>query len=721
MGMTSVKWAEMLHNQLMPKGARYTYLLQLCFLAAALLTVILLISLIPNHYALLKTCLFETCEYTPAPPTTVAELSAFGLTPVSYSSILLISDCLFMLFYIMAAFLIYWRGRQELMALLASVMLLCVGTTFSLLVPSLGNSFAERWFKVVAEAGWLTFFLFFFLFPSGRVKPGWVAIPALATLLLFLAGIIFPGSPLDRHQWAPLGNASLFIIPIILIVFVQFYRYKHGLTPSERQQSKWVVFGITVSFTAFIVISLAMDPAVVQSPLSYLMLNVMLYLFMLMIPLTLTLAVLKRRLWEVDPVVNRTLVYVAVSVCVISLYSFTVWYLGSFFQSKGNFLISLLAAGLVAVVFAPLKEKLQRLVNRFMKGRHDDPYGVLTEISSQLLQPLSHDAMLDAVVRTVRTSLQIPYASITIEINGQDREIGFSGTKPQTECRSFPIIHRGKFMGTLQAANRQGEAFTPEDMKLLEIILGHAGPIIENVSMTMGMQLLADDLQHSREQLVLAREEERRYIRRNLHDELAPRLAAIGLNASAAEMYVERNPAAAVTMLTELRKVIRSTVEDIRTLVHDLHPASLDESGLIGAIQERIDELSTTLHMVSADGGIMSLRIELQAPNQFKTMPAAVEVAAYRIVTEALANVVRHSEATFCRVKLELVQPELLQLEVTDNGKGITEKELNFSQGIGLRSIRERAVELGGHCTIERLLPNGTKVLAQIPLPKGED
>jgi signal transduction histidine kinase len=366
-------------------------------------------------------------------------------------------------------------------------------------------------------------------------------------------------------------------------------------------------------------------------------------------------------------------------------------------------------------MFAPLKERLQRLINRLMKGRHDDPYAVLVELGNQLVQPLEPLDTLNAVARTIKEALLLPYAAISVGRNGQETLLASAG-ETAGEPVSFPVIHSGEQLGTLFVANRSpGEIFSPEDIQFLEVLLHQAGPIVHNVHMTLGMKLLAQDLQESRGKLVLAREEERRQIRRNLHDDLAPRLAALALNAAAAEKYVVKAPDTAIEMLSDLRKVIRSTIDDIRTLVHDLRPPTLDELGLAGAIRERIAELTKAARLESGHEGILQIR--LLSPESLPSLPAAVEVAAYRIITESLVNVVRHAKATVCTIRLDLSVAGQLTVEITDNGTGLhSQAAPNGKGGIGLSSIRERAAELGGQCLIERLEQGGTCVKAVLPL-----
>jgi signal transduction histidine kinase len=214
--------------------------------------------------------------------------------------------------------------------------------------------------------------------------------------------------------------------------------------------------------------------------------------------------------------------------------------------------------------------------------------------------------------------------------------------------------------------------------------------------------LLTRDLRRSREALVKSREEERRRLRRDLHDQLGPQLASLKLNLDIAHTLVSRDPSAAEALLLDLRSKSQSAIADIRRLVYDLRPPTLDELGLVGALQEYGRQIE------SKDG----ISIQWELPEALASLPAAVEVAAYRIALESLANIVRHSHATNCRVAIRRVE-QVLQVEVRDDGLGLPE---NVQPGVGLNSMRERAAELGGTCTIEALPRRGTLVRACLPL-----
>ena len=207
---------------------------------------------------------------------------------------------------------------------------------------------------------------------------------------------------------------------------------------------------------------------------------------------------------------------------------------------------------------------------------------------------------------------------------------------------------------------------------------------------------LTADLQRSREELVGAREEERRRLRRDLHDGLGAQLAGLTMQAGVLRSLVARDPAAAEQLAGELRAELRAAIGDIRRLVHDLRPPALDELGLAGAL-ERLAE---------SYGG---LRVAVEAA-PLPALAAAVEVAVYRIVQEALANVVRHAAATRCTVRLE-TGPDDLLVTVTDDGRGFTPGP----HGVGLASMRERAEEMGGECTVQAAPDGGTVVRARLP------
>ncbi len=417
------------------------------------------------------------------------------------------------------------------------------------------------------------------------------------------------------------------------------------------------------------------------------------------------IAILRHRLYDIDLIINRTLVYTALTVGVAALYGLVVGALGVLFQARSNLFVSLLATGLAAILVQPMRDRLQRLVNRLMYGERDDPYAVLSKLSRRLEGSLSPEATLPAVVETVAQALKLPYVAIALKQEG-DFKIAASYGLAGDEMVQLPLIYQGETVGQLRLSTRSpNEPFTPGEQRLLRDIARHIGVTAHTVLLTQDLRRLAEDLQRSREELVKSREEERRRLRRDLHDELGPQLASLKLNLDVARNLVSRDPRAAEALLVDLRSQSQSAIADIRRLVFDLRPPALDELGLIGAIQEY------TRQIVSQDGPFW-LTNQVDSPKDLPPLPAAVEVAAYRITLEALANFVRHSQGSNCQVSLSKIDQHL-QVEVCDDGLGLPEE---VQPGVGLNSMRERAAELGGTCVIEALPQGGTRVLARLPL-----
>jgi signal transduction histidine kinase len=362
-------------------------------------------------------------------------------------------------------------------------------------------------------------------------------------------------------------------------------------------------------------------------------------------------------------------------------------------QGRADRLTFLLATGIVALLFHPLRQRLQWTVNHLMYGERDDPYTVLSRLGQQLGGTLAPGTTLTTLVETIAQTLRLPYAALALRQGESLAVVASVGAQIGNSVR-VPIAHQGKPIAELLLAPRPGErSFSPSDRRLLEDLAYQAGIALHAVQ-------LAVDLQHSRERLVTAREEERRRLRRDLHDGLGPALASIQLNLNAIRHLLQPgSPAEPIILQT--RSDIQAVIADIRRLVYELRPPALDELGLLGAVRQ-------AAAACEHDGLLVSIEeIEGLSP-----LPAAVEVAAYRIIQEALTNVVRHAHARRCAVRLAVTG--CLEVEITDDGVGLAAER---QAGVGLTSMRERAAELGGSCVVEAVPAGGTRVYACLPLP----
>jgi signal transduction histidine kinase len=436
---------------------------------------------------------------------------------------------------------------------------------------------------------------------------------------------------------------------------------------------------------------------------------------LLVLPLFTYIAILRHGLYDIDRLVNRTLVYGALTACIAGIYALAVGGIGTVFEARGNLGISLLAAVLVAVLFQPLRSRLQRGVNRLMYGERDEPYAVTSRLGRRLEAAIEPGAVLPTVTETIAQALKLPYAAILLKENEGFRTAAAYGS-PTGESDAWPLVYQREEIGRLVIAPRApGEEFSAADRTLLEDLARQAEVAVHAVRLTT-------DLQRSREQLVAGREEERRRLRRDLHDGLGPTLASLALRLDAARKLVRREPEDAEELLSRLKDQTQDTVGDVRRLVYGLRPPALDDLGLLAAVRQQAAGHGFVANDGSpTDGAVEKGRVvfALEASEDLLPLPAAVEVAAYRIIQEAMTNVARHAHARTCRVRLSVDQTgSVLELETTDDGVGMPEDR---RAGVGLSSMRERAEELGGTLVVEPGPEGGTRVLARLPVPVMED
>jgi signal transduction histidine kinase len=510
--------------------------------------------------------------------------------------------------------------------------------------------------------------------------------PALVSDNLWIAGVI--GGPVVALQRAGVALLGACTLASVVAVGLRFRR-SAGV---EREQLKWLLYAGAVTFVVLVTASPG-APFELPGPASE-VLAILALLCLPSVPVAVGIAVLRYRLYDIDLVINRTLVYGSLTASVVGIYVLVVGYLGALFSTGGNVVISLVATGVVAVLFQPLRERLQRAVNRLMYGERDEPYAVLSRLGQRLEAALDPRAVLPTIAQTVAQALKVPHAAIELRREG-GFEMAAEYGAPSGEPLVLPLTYQNEAIGRLVLSPRtKGESFTKSDLRLLEDLARQVGVAAHAVRLTA-------DLQRSRERLVTAREEERRRLRRDLHDGVGPQLAALTLKIETARNRLAHNPTADA-LLSDLAKRARDAVADVRRAVHALRPPTLDELGLVPALRE-----------TAAQYERVGLSISVEAPEEMPPLPAAVEVAAYRIAQEAIINAVRHAGASSCSVRFDLdEEAELLSLEVEDDGRGIGEDR---GLGVGLSSMRERAEELGGTCVVEPVPTGGTRVRAELP------
>ncbi len=584
--------------------------------------------------------------------------------------------------------IIFWRKSSDWLALLLSLMLM-VGSLEG--IKEVGSLLPLQ--SGLYSIAVVLFVLIPFIFPNGRFVPRWTAWFFVPLAIAFVAATFFP-------QF--IGVVSL--IWFALAVYAAIYRYRRISNAVERQQTKWVVVGLLSTAIVFIPMVLASvffppaHPTPERLAFMFLVFNPVYVGTYLFFSASVAIAIFRYRLWDIDIIINRTLVYGALTAITIGIYILFVGGLDYLFESD-NFFFSLLATGIIAVIFQPLRERLQRGINRMFYGERDNPISVLTQLGQRLEATVAPEAILPTLAESIAQALRLPYVAILLKEGMEFSLAADFGSKPASllTCERLPLNYQNQPIGQILLSHRAGEdSFSADEKTLLQNIARQVGVAAYAVQLTR-------DLQRSRERIVTAREEERRRLRRDLHDGLGPSLASLTLKLDAARNQLKQNPEQADSLLVELKSQTQAAITDIRRLAYNLRPPALDELGLFSAIQQYASNITRPEFVV---------RVEQEG--EFPKLPAAVEVAAYRIACEAITNASKHSQGTECHIRLKFDGG--LQIDVQDNGAGLSEEQ---RVGVGMLSMRERAAELGGTFDIE--LSNGVHIRTSLPCEVDND
>ncbi|SDE65190.1 Histidine kinase-, DNA gyrase B-, and HSP90-like ATPase [Blastococcus fimeti] len=579
--------------------------------------------------------------------------------------------------------------------------------------PLPGASFAF-WF-VQRFGAWLLLGLplLLLLYPDGRLpRGGWRTVSLVAlgcAALLPLLVVTLPVAILDRRAGQPLPEVfrgleldptslpvpeavalpllqlawPLGAVGILLPLAVVVHRLR-AASGEDRRRMRWLLWAGVVD--ALVMLGALLFPTTTVS-----------YDLALAVGLTglaVTVGILRPRAVDIDRLLGRTLVYGGLAVGVVVLDLLVLGTAGLLlddrFDERNALLVTLLV---VAVGYVPLRAALWRIVRRWVLGERADPYRVVSGLAERLERSDDADQQLMAVAAAVAEAFRSPYVGVEVASVGGGRLLAEHGERPAA-VQSLPIAYRGEEVGRLLLPERGVRAqLLTRDERLLADVVRQAAAAARAGS-------LAAELQASREQLVAAREEERRRLRRDLHDGLGPSLGAVVLRIDTARNLAADRPQEADAVLRRARDDVAAALADVRRLVHDLRPPALDDLGLTGAVRQQAERVlppAVDTTITADDDG---------------ELPAAVEVAAYRIASEALANVARHARAT--RVGVALVRDDgALVVTVADDGVGIAP---DAPAGVGLVSLRERAAELGGSCTVECPAGGGTVVRAVLPV-----
>ena len=452
----------------------------------------------------------------------------------------------------------------------------------------------------------------------------------------------------------------------------------------EREQVAWVLYAAWIPLALLAAHLLPVQLPEIVGPIAVSAFSV-----------AIAIAILRHRLLDIHVVVSRTLVLVVLIVGLAALYAGVVQETSIVLSGRLGAAPSVLATAVVAIAFAPLYHVLQRATNRFLFGDRGNAGAVMERVGRSIQDPEIVRDVLPALSTTLVAALKLREARIELTT---DPPAAFPN---ELDAFAIPLMVQGEQLGRVVVIPREGERLRSSDRQLLGALSPHLAIVVRAVQ-------LGKDLQRSRELLVTSREDERRRIRRDLHDGLGPALASVAMQVEATQALVSDDPAAAARQLAVTHSHVEAAIADIRRLVEGLRPPALDELGLLTAIRQQVAALSEH----SADART-DLDVLVEASGELSGLPAAVEVAAYRIAAEAVTNVVRHAEASRCTVRLE--RGDSLRIEVADDGRGMRQRE-GTRTGVGILSMGQRVAELGGTLRVESIQPGGTTVTAVLPL-----
>lgn len=564
-------------------------------------------------------------------------------------------------------------------------------------------------FWVYARAGaalLLSVQLLLLLFPDGRLPAGrWrvVAIASLALgLVMPLAFLLAPADALGEDEPARVALIEAFdrapTLPLpagVWAVVLAAFPVCLGLSmlgalavaigrrrradPVRSAQLRWLAWSGGVFVAGLLARLLVPHPVF----------DVLLPATIALIGVSVVVAVTRHRLYEIDRLLSWTIVYGVLIAAIVVVDGLLVLVIGTAVDDRAAMLIAVLA---VTLAYAPLRDRLLGLAARLVSGRRADAYGVVSGLVARLERAGDRQSRLADLAEAIAETFAS--RSVRVELGPEDAPTGVAQVGERSPGAAvFPIEYGGRPIGRIELEPGRRPVTSARDRRLL-------GDLVRLAAVTVQATEAGAQLQAIRERLVLAREDERSRLRRDLHDGLGPLLAGVKLRLEAASNVVERDPGRARGILLDAIDGQGEVIDEIRRIVHDLRPPALDDLGLERAIRQTAERMSDASQAVEVRGTLPA------------AVPPAVEVAAYRIVAEALTNARRHAGAR--RVVVDLAASgDALAIDIEDDGVGIARDAVG---GVGLRSMRERAEEVGGALELSSPPGGGARILVRLPL-----
>jgi signal transduction histidine kinase len=585
------------------------------------------------------------------------------------------------------------------------------------------------------------FVLAVLVFPDGRMRSRlWRAVGAGEVLLAVVAlafgavnpapgalGIGYAGSP-DVNATSPLavpgaeGAVDAFTAittpmyyALALLAFVSVFLRLRGADAERRLQIKWFGAGAAVSLVCNEITNFLPAPTN-AAPALLAVISALALAAGVALPGAVAVAVLKHRLYDIDLVISRTLVYGSLAVFITAVYVGIAVGIGALIGGGGkpNLVLSIVATAIVAVGFQPARERVQHVANRLVYGTRATPYEVLSQFSARVAESYAVDDVTLRMARVLAEGTGAQRADVWLRNGTVWREAAvwpagaepaesipaLDGTLPSIPgaSRLIEVRHQGTILGALGVTKRSGESLTPVEEHLLMDLAGQAGLVLRNVGLTADLQARLDELRASRQRLVTAQDQERRRLERNLHDGAQQHLVAIKVKLGLAEMLLARDPVRAQQTLDQLKSDADEALETLRDLARGIYPPLLADKGLRVALESQARKATVPV-TIEADG--------------IGRYPQDIEAAVYFCMLEALQNIQKYAHASHVSVQLR-EDDARITFSIIDDGCGFD--VASMKRGAGLTNMADRLDALEGDLHIASSIGTGTTISGSLAL-----
>ena len=580
---------------------------------------------------------------------------------------------------------------------------------------------AALWVNWVGQLVWIFLFagllvVLPLLYPTGALLSrrwfivlGLVAIPVLLVVVASLDPAATAPLPNPAGVKGVAGFLSVLEVPFtlsfvaasLLAIVSLIVRFRRG-DERERQQIKWLLAAVSVLFVSLLL--QLFFPPLQNGPL--------LPLAAATLPISIGIAILRYRLYDIDLIINKALVYGGLAAVITAVYVLLVVGIGAMIGSNQRFLLSLVATAIIALAFQPLRQRAQHLANRFVYGKRATPYEALSQFSEHLSATYSHEDILDRMARILAQGTGAERAEVWVRaghrlmlasssppaIEPLTALVIQNGTLPNMHRDTVvPVSHAGELLGALAVDKKRGETMNTVEQKLVTDLAGQAGLVLKNVGLNQELLARLDELRASRQRLVTAQDEERRRIERNLHDGAQQHLVALKIKLGLAEAVAQ--PETKVrTLITQLKQDADEALDTVRELARGIYPPLLASDGLEAALRSQLRRVPVP--------------VDLQLDGVAR-QPREVEGAVYFCCLEALQNVVKYAQAHRVSVRL-WTEGANLAFRVEDDGKGFD--STTVPHGSGLQNMSDRLEALGGSLDVRSVPGRGTTIEGRAPV-----